>query len=474
MANNIIEKFKEELGDHHPYTLRAPFSPLLCARQWVLPGTIEFSLILINKGRDSLFIFDEEKYFGYARDLFKKYLKKEVNLSDIRKKYDEIDSVIIKYYFEVMHANLGNFTDKEITALAVKGKDLMSILVDLTIFIETFNIDIAIEIIGKDGANLVHKLWDRASHPAFLSFDARRMDYILSKLQNITEEKELKQLSLDFKYIYTDYFSSKSDTEILATVQSIVAQKIEKESDVKKAKENWVMNRKDFDDWRDTLNEEEKHFIDYIQFTMELRDIRKDPIAMVQAIDQRIAEELCVRSGIPKDLVYVLLSGELPKGLPYILEHKEEIINRKNGVIVINKDNGDYEIESGNFEELIKEANDILTNSVQDNQGILKGQIASKGKINGTVRIILDSENYKDFNDGDILVTSMTRPEFLPLMKKAGAVITNEGGVTCHAAIVSRELKIPCIIGTKIATLFLKDGDKVEVDANTGTIKVIK
>ena len=72
---------------------------------------------------------------------------------------------------------------------------------------------------------------------------------------------------------------------------------------------------------------------------------------------------------------------------------------------------------------------------------------------------------------GDILVSKATNPNVVPAMKIAGAIITDEGGITCHAAIISRELKIPCVIGTKIATQVLKDGDKVEVDANNGIIK---
>ena len=68
----------------------------------------------------------------------------------------------------------------------------------------------------------------------------------------------------------------------------------------------------------------------------------------------------------------------------------------------------------------------------------------------------------------------MTRPEMVVAMKKATAIVTDEGGVTCHAAVVSRELNIPCIIGTRNATKFLKDGDKVEVDANKGIVKKIK
>jgi len=68
----------------------------------------------------------------------------------------------------------------------------------------------------------------------------------------------------------------------------------------------------------------------------------------------------------------------------------------------------------------------------------------------------------------------MTQPEFLPAMKKASAIITDEGGLTCHAAIISRELGIPCIIGTKIATKVFKDGDIVEVDATRGIVTMLE
>ena len=85
-----------------------------------------------------------------------------------------------------------------------------------------------------------------------------------------------------------------------------------------------------------------------------------------------------------------------------------------------------------------------------------------------------ESKLNENFNDGDILVTGMTRPEFVPLMKRSAAIITDEGGITCHAAIISRELGIPCIIGTKVATQVLKDGDMVEVDADKGIVRILK
>ena len=101
-----------------------------------------------------------------------------------------------------------------------------------------------------------------------------------------------------------------------------------------------------------------------------------------------------------------------------------------------------------------------------------KGIAASPGVVKGKVRLVLDV-NKDRFEDQEILVASMTRPEFVPLMKRASAIITNEGGLTCHAAIVSRELGIPCIVGTKIATKVLKNGDLVEVRAHRGEVVIL-
>jgi len=99
---------------------------------------------------------------------------------------------------------------------------------------------------------------------------------------------------------------------------------------------------------------------------------------------------------------------------------------------------------------------------------------ASGGIIKGIAKTIFNENEVKDFKDGNILVTPMTSPEFLPAIKKAKAVVTDEGGVSCHAAITARELNIPTVIGTKVATKVLKDGDEVEVDAVKGIVKKIK
>lgn len=106
--------------------------------------------------------------------------------------------------------------------------------------------------------------------------------------------------------------------------------------------------------------------------------------------------------------------------------------------------------------------------------GELKGQIAQKGKVSGRVRVLKKREQVASVQEGEILVSTMTTPDFLPAMRRAAAFVTDEGGITCHAAIVSRELKKPCIIGTKVATKVLKDGDEVEVDAEKGVVRILK
>ena len=102
-----------------------------------------------------------------------------------------------------------------------------------------------------------------------------------------------------------------------------------------------------------------------------------------------------------------------------------------------------------------------------------RGLTASMGKAIGVVKVVKSVTEMGKVQQGDILVAVMTRPDYVPAMKKAAAIVTDEGGVTCHAAIVSRELGVPCIIGTKIATKILKDGMKVEVNANHGVVRII-
>lgn len=101
----------------------------------------------------------------------------------------------------------------------------------------------------------------------------------------------------------------------------------------------------------------------------------------------------------------------------------------------------------------------------------LVGQTACPGKVKGKVKIVETVAEISKMKQGDIMLSETTYPALVPAMKKAGAIVTNVGGLTCHAAIVARELRIPCVVGTRIATQVFKDGDEVEVDADKGIIR---
>ena len=101
---------------------------------------------------------------------------------------------------------------------------------------------------------------------------------------------------------------------------------------------------------------------------------------------------------------------------------------------------------------------------------ILKGIVASKGRVEGEVFVISSSADLKKFKKGSILVAEITNPLFVPAMSQSIGIITDIGGLTSHPAIISRELGIPCIVGTKEATKKIKTGQKIILDAVKGKI----
>jgi phosphohistidine swiveling domain-containing protein len=127
-----------------------------------------------------------------------------------------------------------------------------------------------------------------------------------------------------------------------------------------------------------------------------------------------------------------------------------------------------------------KEALKFLENTIVEDVKVkraieLYGAPANQGVYRGRVRILLSTRIQDLFiKRGEILVTNMTQPHMMLIMKKAGAIITDVGGITSHAAIMSREFGIPCVVGTLKATKVLKNGDYVEVDGNKGVIKKLK
>ncbi|MFW5847213.1 MAG: PEP/pyruvate-binding domain-containing protein [Nanoarchaeota archaeon] len=167
----------------------------------------------------------------------------------------------------------------------------------------------------------------------------------------------------------------------------------------------------------------------------------------------------------PYEIRDCLISGGISKEL------RVELVTRENNSILVVKDNqyiwilGDAAVDFAKKYELV--CSTVSTNK-------FKGISASSGKVIGVVKVCVNSKDIAKLKKGDILVAPMTTPDYVSAMKLAGAIITDEGGITCHAAIIAREFGIPCIIGTTNATKVLKDGDLVEVDAINGVVTKIE
>ena len=147
--------------------------------------------------------------------------------------------------------------------------------------------------------------------------------------------------------------------------------------------------------------------------------------------------------GVPQDIEWAIDE----KGRIFILQARPETV---------------YGVEK---EVTVEERKDVMEQEI-----LIRGIGVSPGKASGKSKVIVNVKDISRFQKGEILVTDMTTPDWVPAMKIAAAVVTNLGGKTCHAAIVSRELGVPCIVGTEKATKVLKEGETVTVDGQRGFV----
>ena len=215
-----------------------------------------------------------------------------------------------------------------------------------------------------------------------------------------------------------------------------------------------------------------KRLLRDLQILTLMQDYKKEVCTIANVYYQYLLKEIKQRTGIGLKSLYYMSPTDLRNALkserPNLGKIKQRIkfslVEVKEGKLRIleSKEAKNYIAKEKLFEQDTKKVKEI------------KGLPASMGKVKGIVKVLFSAKEINKINQGEILVATMTTPDYVPAMKKSIAIITDEGGITCHAAIVSRELNIPCIIGTKIATEVLKDGDLVEVDANRGIVRILK
>ncbi len=222
------------------------------------------------------------------------------------------------------------------------------------------------------------------------------------------------------------------------------------------------------------LTEEEKYLFSVARKFTYLKGLRMEILFGISACWSVILEEIGKRFGVNKDLLYYASVEELNS---LLLEKKEldvdKLIERSKYCVWVAKSEMGQDILIGDEADNFLKSLDYIQDKNLENVLVIHGTVASTGYAKGRVKIVNKTEEINKVEEGDILLSVATHPGLLPAMKKAAGFVTDAGGITSHAAIVARELKKPCIIGTRIATKVLKDGDTIEVDAILGIIRIV-
>lgn len=210
-----------------------------------------------------------------------------------------------------------------------------------------------------------------------------------------------------------------------------------------------------------------RYYFKVAQDVLFLKPYRKDILyrsySLIEPLMQEFARQMSlsvkqVKFLLPEELENAFLRGKIDM----------DILNQRVRYCLYTLEGGERVVVGKEMQSFLKK---VKEEKVNVNVKEIQGSVACPGKVKGIVKLIFSTEDMVKMEDGDILVSPATNPNLMPAIRKAAAIVTNEGGLTCHAAIISREFNIPCVIGTVIATKVLKDGDKVEVDAEKGIVR---
>ena len=443
-------------------------------------------------------LFEEDKcYFLYGwEDLFsildnlRSRVKKDKNyLKFLLDKDEEVCNKALAFYKKIGAADISKKSDEELSKLYKETDRMYGVLLSVSHIIEGFTLtceDKIRERVQKHFKEkssemlktLVAPLW-----PPFLSAEHNELHKIIEDIKEAGLKKIDKDVLSEHSLIHDrikehqkNYFwknNSYASSKILLVedfvneINGILMKDIDVEKKIKEFEET-KENKKRKEKILEEVNDPElSELIAINDVIFRIHDHRKECMTISLHYIDIFLKEMGKRKEIPVELMRYIRAAEFSD----VASLKEELKERKKKSVYVTLPEGVFVFTGKEADEYISELNKQIKAEETD---VIKGSCASKGKVTGIVKVCRGEKEISKMEKGKILVACMTQPEFVPAMKKAIAVITDEGGLTCHAAIISRELGIPCVIGTKIATKVLKDGMEVEVDADKGVVKILK
>lgn len=428
-------------------------------------------LIIYKKEYGEMFYFvsDLRKLW----ELIKAELKKNPDyLKNIKKKYDK-DFLYYENIFEKIYSTeLDKINDGEVLRLLKECVNAQIYSVGMGHLLEAvlegekeFKENLSQRFADKKEFNKAYIILTTPSKPSFIAKEEEEL-HSISKLAADEQENELKLHLKKYFWIRNSYAGPKELD--ISFFRNRLKERVDENNKRKLIEEKEMLLKKL------NLSDELVNMVGLLDYSTIWQDERKSNILKTIGYSGKIFEEASRRIGIKKGILYYLSVTDVNSfnSLGDIKKFEKELEGRREGVFFLMKDNKEIIASKEDYRELVnyRKGFDDKKSMEMD----IHGSIANGGTAIGKVIVCKDIASIGKVMKGDILVTSMTRPEFMPALKKAAAIVTDEGGITSHAAIVARELRIPAIIGTKIATKVLKNGMIVEVKANHGIVRILK
>ncbi|PIZ52205.1 hypothetical protein COY27_01015 [Candidatus Woesearchaeota archaeon CG_4_10_14_0_2_um_filter_33_13] len=356
---------------------------------------------------------------------------------------------------EIDASDLKQVPTEELIKLAQRANLCIREGLGVAHIIEPFSVIVEGTIRSKLSQEHFSLLTSPIKKPFILSYDETL--YNLSKERDKDKRKKLiDSIKKDFYWIKNSYAQKVELTEELILTESRDIGKINTTNYQQRTEEKAKLMKKL------NLSPELVHLIHITEKFAYLQDERKKNSLIAIDYFCKVANELVTRTPLTAEEFYFLLPSELNT------EHlnqdfKEELQKRAKSFTLVNLQG-----------EIYSTTKKVSLEKDKENINAVNGTPASLGKVIGKARICKNISQIGKVEQGDILIVPMTRPEYVPAMKKAIAIVTDEGGLTCHAAVIARELGKPCVIGTRIATKVFKDNDMLEVNANHGIVRKLE
>lgn len=438
--------------------------------------------------------FDENDFLRLGTQMISEIRKNPAYLSGILKQWKKAEKCFYDFSEKIAKTDFSGKTTGQLVEIFADFEKEYEEWWDIAMLVEPLDFTVP-ELLKKELAKIesdgrkVNEYFSKLSFIPEDSFMSIQEKEFLKILEKIVEKPELveaargkilaekiegyleilamvKEHSEKFAWINCNYFSQKTMSlqDFLWMIQAEITKKNPK-AEIKKIEEKMKKTEEERKLLLDMLplTQEAGFLIGVLEEFNSIHDERKKCQMVAFWRMGTLVDEIAKRKAVDRSLVLYLHPFEIKE----FLEGKISIQKLEKRREFCFEDFDEEPFREWVGKEAMEKEKELLSFQELDVEEI-NGMCACSGKAIAKARVILSSKEAHALKEGEILVTGMTTPDFTPFMKRLAGIITDDGGITCHAAIVARELNIPCIVGTKVATKIFKTGDLVELKANHG------